>query len=454
MIFGVVFLAQLGAMCGVAAVYGVQAIDKLQEYINKASDTSSSTTTTGSIDEYDDLGKVATVVGVVALLASGLMVMVMMKLASILVKLSLLFSVVSGLAVSALGFAVGNLIVGIIGLVSFALSVCYAFCVWSRIPFATANLVTGSSAVLSNIGVTFSGYFFSLAGIAWSVVWTMVLAGVYFKSPQLDANCVSDADTLCARQINYGYMFLLFLSLYWTQQVFQNVVHVSVAGTVGTWWFVPEEANSCCSSAVTSSVCRSCTYSFGSICMGSFLVALIKALRALAQQARNNDDANAILVCVVDCILSCIEGIIEYFNKWAFVYIGVYGYGYMEAGKNVITLFKDRGWEIIIADNLVDNTLSLVSLLFAALMGCFGLVLESTTPWFEGFEEKLAKPIAFLFAFVVGAVVCNIVLSVVSSAVDTAIVLFAEAPAEFESNHPKLSAKMRAAYMAIYPELL
>lgn len=40
------------------------------------------------------------------------------------------------------------------------------------------------------------------------------------------------------------------------------------------------------------------------------------------------------------------------FNKWAFVYVGIYGFGYIEAGKNVIELFKSRGWEAIIADDL------------------------------------------------------------------------------------------------------
>ena len=39
----------------------------------------------------------------------------------------------------------------------------------------------------------------------------------------------------------------------------------------------------------------------------------------------------------------------------AFVYVSLYGYSYLEAGKNVITLFKNRGWEAIIADDLISN---------------------------------------------------------------------------------------------------
>lgn len=69
---------------------------------------------------------------------------------------------------------------------------------------------------------------------------------------------------------------------------------------------------------------RAITTSFGSICFGSFLVALIQALRALANEAQNNGDAQ-ILACIASCILGCIQGCVEYFNKWAFVYVGLYG---------------------------------------------------------------------------------------------------------------------------------
>ena len=43
-------------------------------------------------------------------------------------------------------------------------------------------------------------------------------------------------------------------------------------------------------------------------------------------------------------------------------------------------------------------------------------------------------------------------LSVVGAATDASIVCFAEAPAEFEDNHPELSAMMLDAYSAAWPE--
>ena len=81
------------------------------------------------------------------------------------------------------------------------------------------------------------------------------------------------------------------------------------AGTVGTWWYAPDECG-CCTSAVNNSFIRTMTTSFGSICFGSFLVAIVQALKALAQSARENGDA-AILACVAECILGCLAALLE-----------------------------------------------------------------------------------------------------------------------------------------------
>lgn len=54
----------------------------------------------------------------------------------------------------------------------------------------------------------------------------------------------------------------------------------------------------------------------------------------------------------------------------AFIYVGVYGYPYVEAGKKVMTLFTERGWTVVINDNLVSGALGLMSFTIALLSAC------------------------------------------------------------------------------------
>ncbi len=58
----------------------------------------------------------------------------------------------------------------------------------------------------------------------------------------------------------------------------------------------------------------------------------------------------------------------------AFIYVGVYGYPYLTAGKKVMTLFKERGWTVVINDNLIRNALGLMNILIAVLCGIVPMV--------------------------------------------------------------------------------
>lgn len=330
-------------------------------------------------------------------------------------------------------------------MIFFSCFLCYARAVWSRIPFASVNLLTACTAIKKNCGVVIVAYFFVALAFGWTILWSISLMGVWEQVVETEVQ----VGEYQQNSVNYGYLFLLFLSYFFTHQVIQNTMHVTVAGTVGSWWFSPESG----CSGMTGSLLRALTTSFGSICFGSLLVAIIQATKALAQSARNND--NAILICIAECILNCLESILEYFNKWAFVYVGLYGYGYIEAGKNVFTLFKNRGWEAIIADDLISNVFFFLSLCVGGICAAIGYAFNEDS--LNGSFVNSPNPASIGatcagLGFVAGLVLASILMSTIASAVNTVIVCFAEGPAEFEANHPELSRKMRETWLEFYPE--
>lgn len=154
----------------------------------------------------------------------------------------------------------------------------------------------------------------------------------------------------------------------------------------------------------------------------------------------------------VECILRFLARVAKYFNKWAYVYVGLYGYDYLTAGKKVLELFEARGWTTIINDNLVQRCLVLVALTVGAITGFVGILLARATGWATATVGEDADRIVFLICFVVGMCITNILMGVVLSAVDTVIVSFAEAPTEFETNHPALYQNMVTKWQAVYPD--
>jgi hypothetical protein len=122
-IFALLFYANVIAMVAVAAAYGPAAFDESEQSAT-----------------YDAYLAAVGVTAIISLLFSGLGLLVMMKFPETIIKASLIFVVVMSLVWCIFSFLVGSIIGGIFGLIFFAIGVCYARAVWSRIPFATVRL--------------------------------------------------------------------------------------------------------------------------------------------------------------------------------------------------------------------------------------------------------------------------------------------------------------------------
>jgi len=388
--------------------------------------------------EMNTIWTILIVSGMAGFLVSSLAMTLMMAIPITMIKIALGFNLVVITAVCFFAIRVGAYGVAVMVGIVLLLTVYYTFVVLKRIPFAASTLVTALTAVKCNMGLALFAYNNLVVTFLWALWWSTAFIATFYVL----GDC--NAEGYCENEIPKFLVFLFLVSFFWTVQVIKNIVHVTVAGTVGTWWFVPGEARSCCSPAVRNSYWRSVTTSFGSICFGSLLVAIIQATREIVYSMRTEE--NGLLLCLIDCILGIIERIAEYFNKWAYIYVGLYGYGFIEASVNVLSLFQARGWSSIIADYLVDTVLLMVSICVGILTGIIGALVGSVMQ-----QGGAVMAGAFLVGATIGFVLCSSLFGLVSSAVNTVIVCFAEAPSEFHSNHPQLSQQMILAWRDAYP---
>jgi hypothetical protein len=290
-----------------------------------------------------------------------------------------------------------NILGAIFSVLCAIVSLWYAMSVRIRIPYAASSLSaaleaihSGNSTGLVSVALQMTLYLFLWIGL-WMVSWM----GVTYHT---------------GKELNWYHTLFFLLSLYWTAQVFHRIVTVTVAGVVGLWWFSPTERASstttttlhcCLSSTVRDAWTRAVTCSLGSICFGSLLTGSIQVLRILVEAARQQDQSldgrnareghrsNALLLCVLECILSIMDDLVQYFNRWAYIYVGLYGHTYLASGKKVISLFHSKGWAFLINDNLIGNTLSLMGFAVALLCGTLGAVIDSWTDggWFKDIGE-------------------------------------------------------------------
>jgi Plasma-membrane choline transporter len=206
-IFAVLFYIALFSIVGVASTYGVDALNN-----------SNNTDTTNSSDfNYQGYVTVTVIITILSFLGAGCGMSLLFCIPQFLIKTALIFTVVLAGVWCAVAFITGNFIGGIIGAIFFAITVCYAFAVWSRIPFATANLVTACTAIRANLGVAIYAYIFALFAGLWAICWSVAFAGVFDST----YSCTTvNGMTVCSDP-SYGILFVLFLAFFFVQQVIQ-----------------------------------------------------------------------------------------------------------------------------------------------------------------------------------------------------------------------------------------
>jgi hypothetical protein len=213
--------------------------------------------------------------------------------------------------------------------------------------------------------------------------------------------------------------YLLF-SFYWTTQVIKNTVHVTASGVFASWYFLSPNLPA---SPCLVSFKRAVTTSFGSICLGSLLVALVKTMRALVS---NN---NSVLGAVLRCFLSIFERLIQYFNRYAFAQVAIYGKTFCQSAKSTWEMFCANGFDAVLNDDItgmVLNTGCMIGGLFTAAVGAIvGHIIY-------GDLDGLAPTIAFA-GFLIGFSITLITMEVIDSGVATIFVCFVEGEFVFSS---------------------
>jgi len=110
------------------------------------------------------------------------------------------------------------------------------------------------------------------------------------------------------------YIFNIFI-LYWCSEVIKNVTHVTIAGSAAAWYF---QGSTAYSNPTMAAFYRSVSFSFGSICFGSLIVAILTTIRHLLRLMRSPRQRNLVVLaiaCIASLILMCVETLLRIFNK-------------------------------------------------------------------------------------------------------------------------------------------
>ncbi|KAJ3107072.1 putative choline transporter, neither null mutation nor overexpression affects choline transport [Phlyctochytrium bullatum] len=315
------------------------------------------------------------------------------------------------------------------------------FLVFTRIPFATVMLKATTRVITRFSGTIVVGILGIAVSCAYTVLWVTSSIGL--------------AQNLKDKGMNTGAIVGIFVALvlllFWTCEVVRNTIHVTVSGTFATVYFegvTDPETNKLevpSKHTVTlRSAGRAVTTSFGPICFGSLVVAIISTLKSitmtLERMARKQGNCLLCLVaCCLSCCLSCLKGLMEYLNKYAYTQVAIYGKNYCEAAKATWELLSTRGLDAVVNDSLIGNVLFVGSLIGAVGCGSVGYA-------YVRFSATISPTITNYIVVcsicaVIGFWLFLVLSEVIQSGVSTTFVCLAEDPASLAKQQPELFRK-------------
>jgi hypothetical protein len=178
-----------------------------------------------------------------------------------------------------------------------------------------------------------------LAATAFGAWYSVTLVAVYVKyEPGANPACGTGVGGCSSAKV-IGLLVFITFAAYWISEWLKNTIHTTISGVYGSWYFCSHNFPK---GATRGAFKRAMTYSFGSISLGSLIVAIINMVRqacSIAQQQAGQDGniVGSILFCCLGCVISLLDWAVQFINRYAFSHIALYGKSYFAAAKDTWT---------------------------------------------------------------------------------------------------------------------
>ena len=349
------------------------------------------------------------------------------------------------------------------GIVFLVFTLFTAFCYWGmrkRIPLSVAIIKIIINAMKVCHQTLFIGFGGAIVASAFGILFSTVVVATYMKYNPTSENGGCDVTGGgCSHAKVIGILVAVFFCGYYITEVIRNVMHVSVSGVFGSWYYRYKSDQGMPKWPAFGALKRALTVSFGSICFGSLIVAIIDTMHQFLNLVRqslrqNNQRGNwaSIILLLLNWMTVFLKWLAQYFNHYAYCFIALYGKPYLEAAKDTWSMMKEKGIDALINDSLINTALGFYALFVSYISTLFAfLYLRFTSPAYNSTGAFNASLMAF--AFVISLQICNITSEVIKSGVATFFIALGNDPEIFQACYPTEFDEIFRAYPEVLQKL-
>ncbi|ODQ81533.1 hypothetical protein BABINDRAFT_179238 [Babjeviella inositovora NRRL Y-12698] len=380
---------------------------------------------------------------VIALVLSVAILMLARFHAKSFIKFSMIFNFIFGLGTAIYYLAMRYWSAGIPALVFTIITGISYWTMRKRIPFSATVLEIVIDVMKGRPSTLVVSILGAVVTAAFSCLFTISVVATYAKydTNSNNPNCTSGG---CSSGKLVGLIIFLFFAGYYITEVMRNVIHVTISGVYGTWYYLSKSDQGEPKLAAWGAFKRAVTYSFGSICLGSLIVTIIQMLRQFCQflsspqnaMIGGQDGIGAAVMVVMEILVGFVEWAARFFNQYAFSYIALYGESYVQSAKNTWKLIKHNGMSALVNDCLIGSALLFYCLFVGYAAALFSyLFLRLTQPEYNSTGGFYAPIVAF--TFVIAMQITHVATTVVKSGTSTFFTALSRDPEVLQACYPQ-----------------
>ncbi|XP_070531870.1 choline transporter-like protein 2 [Ptychodera flava] len=228
--------------------------------------------------------------------------------------------------------------------------------------------------------------------------------------------------------------------LFWIMSFIVALDQIVLAGAFASYYWAFTKPKDIPVFPVSASLWRSLRYHLGSIAFGSFIIAVIKLIRAMLEyldhklKGSENKVAEFFLKCM-KCCFWCLEKFMKFLNKNAYILIAVYGKNFCTSAKNAFMLLMRNIVRVVVLNKITDFIFFISKLMVTAFIATTSyFFFTGQITWYERYLATYLGSVPTLNYFWIPMIVISLLTYMIASvffgvydmAIDTLFLCFLE----------------------------
>ncbi|GFN94001.1 choline transporter-like protein 2 [Plakobranchus ocellatus] len=263
-------------------------------------------------------------------------------------------------------------------------------------------------------------------------------AGLFEEVPCED-NGTNTFSELCGFIKNGDGDYTIYLQLYnlfmlfWLVNFVSAMGQLTLAGSFATYYWTFNKDKDLPSFPLLGSFYRCFRYHLGSLAFGSLLIAIVQVIRTILEYVdsklkNSENDVAKFLVKCLKCCFWCLEKVLRFITKNAYIMMGVHGKNFCASAKDAFNLILRNVVRVFVLDKVTDFLMFICKLLVVGIVGVAAyFFFNGDVPYLDDYSPRLNFYMVPIVIVVLGAyIIADVFFTVYEMAVDTLFLCFLE----------------------------